>query len=114
VHELPSLAPLSGVVEVSRVGARFSCSETILRLDEYVDRALAPAESRLVEAHLEHCLRCAGQFRFETSLVRSIRERLRRIEVPADLMASVLRRLDSDRRPAGDLDDGQRSYKGVL
>ena len=81
---------------MSRAGARFSCSETILRLDEYVDRALAPSELRLVEVHLEHCLHCASQFRFETSLVRSIRERLRRIEVPADLMASVLRRLDGE------------------
>ena len=96
MHDRSSLAALPGAVEVSRVGAPFSCSETILRLDEYVDRALAPAELRLVEAHLEHCLRCANQFRFETSLVRSIRERLRRIEVPADLMASVLRRLDGD------------------
>lgn len=81
---------------VTRAGERYSCSETILRLDEYVDRALAPAEVRLVETHLEECLRCASQFRFEVALVRSIRERLRRIEVPAGLVETVLRRLDAE------------------
>lgn len=79
-----------------RVGAGYSCSETVLRLDEYVDRALSAAEARLVEAHLEECLRCASQFRFEIALVRSIRERLRRIEVPAGLVEDVLRRLDAE------------------
>lgn len=77
-------------------GVRYSCSETVLRLDEYVDRALSAAEVRLVEAHLEECLRCASQFRFEVSLVRSIRERLSRIEVPAGLVEGVLRRLDAE------------------
>lgn len=81
---------------MTRPGETYSCSEMILRLDEYVDRALSPRELLLVEAHLEHCLRCASQFRFEAALVRSIRERLRRIEVPPGLVATVLRRLDAE------------------
>ena len=68
----------------------------LLRLDEYVDRSLSPFELRLVEAHLDDCLHCAGQFRFEVELVRSIRERLRRIEVPAHLVQRVLMRLEAE------------------
>lgn len=81
---------------MTRVGDRYSCSEMILRLDEYVDRALSPEELRLVEAHLEDCLRCASQFRFEVALVHSIRERLQRIEMPTHLVDAVLRRLDAE------------------
>ena len=88
------------MVRVTRAGERYSCSEAILRLDEYVDRALAPGELRLVEAHLEECLHCASQFRFEVALVQSIRERLRRIDVPAGLVETVLRRLDAESAPS--------------
>jgi anti-sigma factor RsiW len=66
------------------------------RLDEYVDRSLTPRERRRVEAHLAECLACAAQFHFEVALIRSIRERLRRIDVPPHLFESVVRRLEAD------------------
>ena len=73
------------------------CAEIIRRLDEYVDRCLAPRERRQVEAHLAECVECAAKFRFEAALVGAIRERLRRIDVPPDLFQTVVRRLESDR-----------------
>jgi len=72
------------------------CAEIIRRLDEYVDRSLTPRERRQVEAHLSGCLECAAKFRFETALVGAIRDRLRRIDVPAHLFETVVRRLHSD------------------
>ena len=72
------------------------CADMIRRLDEYVDRSLSPRERRRVEAHLTRCLGCATQFQFETILLGLIRERLRRIDVPRDLLTNVLRRLAAE------------------
>jgi predicted anti-sigma-YlaC factor YlaD len=72
-----------------------SCSEMILRLDDYVDRALSPTELELVEEHLLECVTCAGQFRFEVSLIEALRERLQRITLPDDLLGRILDRLES-------------------
>jgi anti-sigma factor (TIGR02949 family) len=69
------------------------CATMIRRLDEYADRSLSPRERRQVEAHLNQCLQCATQFRFELTLLGLIRERLRRIDVPRDLLDNVTRRL---------------------
>ena len=74
-----------------------SCSEMILRLDDYVDRALSPAKLELVEEHLLECVTCAEQFRFEVSLMNALRERLHRITVPGDLLGRIRARLESDR-----------------
>jgi anti-sigma factor (TIGR02949 family) len=72
------------------------CAGIIRRLDEYVDRSLTPRERRQVETHLAGCLDCAAKFRFETELVRAIRERLRRIDVPPHLFETVVRRLQAE------------------
>jgi anti-sigma factor RsiW len=72
------------------------CAGIIRCLDEYVDRSLTPRERRQVEAHLAECLDCAAKFRFEAALVRCIRERLRRIDVPSHLFETVIRRLDAE------------------
>jgi anti-sigma factor (TIGR02949 family) len=79
-----------------RLAEHSPCAAMIRRLDEYVDRSLTPRELRKVEAHLADCLGCAAQFRFEVALVRSIRERLRRIEVPPHLVENVMRRLEAE------------------
>jgi anti-sigma factor RsiW len=72
------------------------CAGMIRRLDEYVDRSLSPRERRQVEAHLNRCLGCEAQFRFEATLLGLIRERLRRIDVPHDLLDNVIRRLAAE------------------
>jgi anti-sigma factor RsiW len=83
-------------VEVIRLVDCSPCAGIIRCLDEYVDRCLTARERRQVEAHLAGCLECAAKFRFETALVRSIRERLRRIDVPPHLFEAVVRRLESE------------------
>ncbi len=78
---------------------RISCTEMVLRLDDFVDRALSPAELELVEEHLLECVRCAGKFRFEVSLVEGLRERLSRIAVPEGLLRSIRERLEGEAAP---------------
>ena len=73
-----------------------SCSEMVRRLDDYVDRALDPAELETVEAHLHECATCARKFRFEVSLMDGLRERLHRISAPEDLLVRIREKLALD------------------
>ncbi|HEU4754667.1 MAG TPA: zf-HC2 domain-containing protein [Armatimonadota bacterium] len=73
---------------------RYHCEETFRRFDDYLDRELTPAEMELVREHLEHCERCARELRFEASVLRQVREKVRRITVPPDLFARISRALD--------------------
>lgn len=73
---------------------RLTCDEALRRLDDYLDRELAELELRRVREHLETCAACTAQFAFEASLVGQLREKLRRIAAPPDLLARVRRRLD--------------------
>ena len=50
-----------------------------------------------VERAIESCLRCADRYRFELSLVREIRSRLRHIRLPGELVARIRLRLDAER-----------------
>jgi anti-sigma factor (TIGR02949 family) len=76
-----------------------SCSEMVRRLDDYLDRALSPAELESVEAHLHECVSCARQFRFEASLMDGLRERLQRITAPEDLLGPIRVKLALDLAP---------------
>ena len=76
---------------------RISCSETLLRLDDFVDRALSPAELG-VEEHLLECVQCATKFRFEASVLDAIRARLSRLAAPEQLLRSIRERLDQENR----------------
>lgn len=90
------MGPETRAGRVSRPNDRLTCSETILRLDDYVDRSLTFAELRQVESHLDDCVHCASRFAFEVSLVAGIRERLHRIAAPPHLLESVRRRLAAE------------------
>ena len=73
-----------------------ACEAILQRLDDYIDRELSPGEVLMVERHLEECLLCAAQYRFEIRLIRDIRSRLRRIALPGDLMTRIKLRLDAE------------------
>ena len=76
---------------------RFTCEEAFRRLEDYLDRELSPRELALVREHLEICEGCAREFRFEDSVLRGVRTKLRQVELPADLHARVLRLLEAER-----------------
>ena len=77
---------------------RFDCEETFRRLDDYVDRALAANERRLVEEHLVTCLQCAREYRFERDVVDQVRGAIGRLDVPQDLFRKVADQLDAARK----------------
>lgn len=74
---------------------RFTCEEMFRNVDRYLDRTLSTDELRRVEAHLEECATCASEYRFERSLLDDVRAKLRRIDLPSDLMSRISARLES-------------------
>ena len=80
---------------------RYTCLETVRRLDDYLDRQLTEMERHEVERHLETCDRCLQRFRFEAAVVDNLRTKLRRVTVPSALesrLRDLLRRGDSGER----------------
>jgi anti-sigma factor (TIGR02949 family) len=74
---------------------RYTCLETVRRLDDYLDRELSPAEMIEVERHLETCEGCLGRFTFEGAVLDELRIKLRRVSVPEGLEARLKALLSS-------------------
>ena len=68
---------------------RMTCEEAFRRLDDFIDRQLNPEEMRLVQGHLAVCAKCSREFTFETSVIKGVRDRLSRIDVPPNLLARI-------------------------
>ena len=51
----------------------FSCTRTLQRLDDYLDRKLSPLETRLVRGHLKMCHACEEKFAFEARFTDALR-----------------------------------------
>lgn len=75
---------------------RFTCEEVFARLDDYLDRELSADDMRMIREHLETCAACAGEHRFELGVLDGVREKLRRLSVPSDLMARIASRIRAD------------------
>ncbi len=67
-----------------------SCHETFLRLNDFVDRELSPAEHDAVAAHLVECAKCASMFEFEADVLADLTAKLSRIQLPPSLKERVL------------------------
>ncbi len=75
---------------------RFTCEEVFARLDDYLDRELTAEEMRLVREHLATCAACASEHRFESGVLEGVRDKLRRLAVPPDLMARITARIAAE------------------
>jgi len=76
---------------------RFTCEDVFRRLDDYVDRELSEDESARVREHLAICAECAMEYRFEDQLLATLKDKLRRLAVPADLLTRISRALRENR-----------------
>ncbi|MFL5612187.1 MAG: anti-sigma factor family protein [Gemmatimonadaceae bacterium] len=76
---------------------RYTCLETVRRLDDYLDRELSAVERHEVERHLETCDRCLHRFRFEAAVVEELRTKIRRVSVPEKLASRLKSVLREDR-----------------
>lgn len=78
---------------MDRLG-RCTCDEALRRLEDYLDGELASHALRMVHEHLDTCASCTAQFQFEASLLKGIRQRLQRPDLPPDLVSRIRRMLD--------------------
>jgi predicted anti-sigma-YlaC factor YlaD len=78
-----------------------SCEETFHRLDDYIDRELSSLERERVERHLAFCAECASEYRFEASLIRSLRAKLDGLQMPSRLVDEVKALLDAETKKSG-------------
>ncbi|CAN1538511.1 anti_SigH_actin, anti-sigma factor, TIGR02949 family [Fimbriimonadaceae bacterium] len=62
-----------------------TCAEVFERLQDYLDRELSAEEIAAVDAHLENCKNCAGDYRFEANVLRYVTQSLADVPVPVDL-----------------------------
>jgi anti-sigma factor (TIGR02949 family) len=76
---------------------RTTCEETFRRLDDYLDRRLSPEETKLIEEHLHLCDACSREFVFEASVIEAVREKLRRVAAPPDLIARISAQIQGER-----------------
>ena len=67
----------------------FDCKAAYLRLNDYLDRELAPEEVVLVKAHLEKCRVCAMEYEFEASLLIQLKMKLCEGSAPDELKQAV-------------------------
>jgi anti-sigma factor (TIGR02949 family) len=74
---------------------RTNCEEAFRRLGDFLDRRLGPDETRIVEEHLRICDWCAREFNFEASVLNGVKEKLRRLSAPPDLVSKILSHLAS-------------------
>lgn len=84
---------------------RYTCEEIFRRLDDYLDRELNAEEQELVRKHLDTCAVCAMEYRFESSTLRQLKDKIRRITVPSDLFKRISRALEAE--PPGTGTGGQ-------
>ncbi len=72
---------------------KLSCAEAFSRLDDYLDRELAAEDLSAVQAHLEACATCSGEFAVEREVLETVKAKLRRLPAPADLLSRISTRL---------------------
>lgn len=72
----------------------YCCEEAFKRLDDFLDRELTADEMELVKKHLETCAGCASEFRFEGTVLQSLRDKLCHIDLPCDLIEKMRAALD--------------------
>ena len=78
---------------------RKTCEEAFRRLDDFLDRQLGPEETRLVEEHLRVCEACTREFAFEASVLTGVKQKLRQLSAPAELLGKILSQLPPATKP---------------
>jgi anti-sigma factor (TIGR02949 family) len=71
-----------------------SCAQVFARLDDWVDRELSTDDLEQIRRHLEICAMCASEFRIEGALLRTLKTKVRRIQLPAGFEARVWGRIN--------------------
>ena len=75
----------------------YSCEQAINRLNEYLDHELVAGERATVIKHLQICRPCLERFRFEETLMVSIRTKIAGLSAPGSLKSKLSAMIRGDR-----------------
>ena len=67
----------------------FTCEHVFSLLDDYLDRELTAEQMSRVRVHLDTCIECAREYKFEAQVIQSVREKIARIDCPSYLLERV-------------------------
>ncbi|AKG45351.1 mycothiol system anti-sigma-R factor [Streptomyces xiamenensis] len=70
------------------------CSEVLGHLYEYLDKEMPDVDSAKFQEHIEECRPCLAEYGLEESVKKLVKRCCGQDEVPADLRAKVLDRID--------------------
>ena len=77
---------------------RTTCEAAFRRLDDFLDRRLPHTEMHLIEEHLQICAACAREFTFEASVLNGVRQKLRQLSMPPDLLSRITAEIQAARK----------------
>jgi anti-sigma factor (TIGR02949 family) len=81
------------------------CQEAVRRLNDYLSHELDTTELDVVQQHLSECKGCFDKFRFEETLLRTIRQKAEHVAAPPALRNRILNLLGkSDVKQSGEED----------
>jgi mycothiol system anti-sigma-R factor len=69
------------------------CTEALVRVFEYLDGEMGPADHAKIAAHLAECGRCLTQYNIDTALKALIRRSCAREPAPVQLRTTIIARL---------------------
>ncbi|RKN40544.1 mycothiol system anti-sigma-R factor [Streptomyces hoynatensis] len=70
------------------------CSEVLDRLYEYLDREMPDGDCAKIQEHIDECSPCLEKYGLEQSVKKLVKRCCGHDDVPADLRAKVLGRID--------------------
>lgn len=74
-------------------GVATDCSEALLRVYEYLDGEMSPADCVKIQAHLDDCAACLQQYHLDQALKAVVKRSCRAEAAPVELRATILQRL---------------------
>ena len=70
-----------------------NCSETVLRIFEFLDGEMGPDDCRRMQAHLNECRPCLQEYHLDQALKAVIKRSCGCETAPVELRTTILRRL---------------------
>ncbi len=74
-------------------GVATDCSEALLRVYEYLDGEMSPADCAKIQAHLDECAACLQQYHLDQALKAVVKRSCRAESAPVELRATIMQRL---------------------
>ena len=77
----------------AEASTKVDCSETVLRIFEFLDGEMSPDDCRRMQSHLDECGPCLREYQVDQALKMVIKRSCGCETAPVELRTTILRRL---------------------